>query len=122
MSDLRGKAQKVLDGLTAAGLLGAGLVSRDGLPVLLRFGSPVQEETFSAMSAALFGAAEAALQELGEQRAAWAHIETSDVRLVVTGLDESHLLVGVAAAKSDAGKVRAQLEDARKSLRAVLGG
>jgi predicted regulator of Ras-like GTPase activity (Roadblock/LC7/MglB family) len=122
MSDARQQAQTVLDELVGRGALGAGLVGRDGLPVLLRFPSPVQEETFSAMAAALLGAAEAALLELAEQATAVATVEAGKLRLVVSGLDETHLLVVAAPAGMDPGKLGPAIEAARSRLRPIIGG
>ncbi|MEA3137581.1 MAG: Roadblock/LC7 domain [Thermoplasmata archaeon] len=122
MSDTRVQAQAVLDDLVGRGALGAGLVGRDGLPVLLRFPRPVQEETFSAMTAALLGAAEAALLELAEQAAAVATVEAGRVRLFVSGLDETHLLVVAAPVGLDASKLGAAIDAARGKLRTLIGG
>jgi predicted regulator of Ras-like GTPase activity (Roadblock/LC7/MglB family) len=112
----------VLDDLVGQGALGAGLVGRDGLPILLRFPRPVQEETFSAMSAALFGAAEAALLELAEQAPAIATIEAGRVRLFVAGLDDTHLLVVAAPLGLESAKLGAAIDAARNRLRSVIGG
>jgi predicted regulator of Ras-like GTPase activity (Roadblock/LC7/MglB family) len=123
MSEMRGDAQAAIDELVSSlKLVGAGLVSRDGLPVLLRFSRPIQEDTFSAMSAALLGAAEAALQELAEERPASALVETAGLRFAVAGLDDSNLLVAVAPAGVDAAKLRSGVEKAQERLRKILGG
>lgn len=122
MSDARAQAQAILDELVSRGALGAGLVGRDGLPVLLRFPSPVQEETFSAMVAALLGAAEAALLELAEQATAVASIEAGTLRLVVSGLDETHLLVIAAPKSMDPAKLGPAIEAASGRLRPIVGG
>lgn len=122
MSDARAQAQTILDELVSRGAVGAGLVGRDGLPVLLRFHSPVQEETFSAMAAALLGAAEAALLELAEQAAAVATVEAGKLRLIVSGLDETHLLVVAAPASLDPAKLGPAIESARGRLRPIIGG
>ena len=122
MSDARAQAQAALDGLVGKGLLGAGLVGRDGLPILLRFSRPVQEETFSAMAAAVLGAAEAALLEMAERGEATAVIEAGTMRLAVAGLDDAHLLV-LASAKSLGAEQMAQLvASARASLVPIIGG
>lgn len=121
MSDVRDQAQASLDELLAKGASGAGLVGRDGLPILLRF-PRVQEETFSAMAAALLGAAEAALLELAEPASALATIEAGKVRLSVSGLDDTHLLVVAAPTALDAGKLAAAVDAARTRLRTILGG
>ena len=123
MSDAtRGQAEGVLDGLVKQGMLGAGLVGRDGLPLLLRFPHSVQHETFSAMSAALLGASEAALQELAEVAPAIVTIETSRLRLAVAGIDDSHILVAAAPVTVDAAKLSAAMQDGLRKLKAALGG
>lgn len=122
MSDARAQAQAALDELVGQGLLVAGLVGRDGLPILLRFSKPVQEETFSAMSAALLGAAEAALLELAETGSASATIEAGAVRLVVAGLDDVHLLVLAAPASLPAAKLAAATASGRAKLAKLVGG
>lgn len=121
MSEARAQAQALLDEIVGRGAVGAGLVGRDGLPVLLRFPRPVQEETFSAMAAALLGAAEAALLELGEQGAAQASIEAGKIRLVVTGIDDTHLLVVAVPVGFDQAKLASAVDAARDRLRAVVG-
>lgn len=122
MSDARTQAQAALDSLVERGLLGAGLVGRDGLPILLRFPRPVQEETFSAMAAAVLGAAEAALLEMAEQGEATATIEAGKLRLAVAGLDDAHLLVLAAPTSLDAGRLAQILTGARSTLRPIVGG
>jgi len=121
MSDARAQAQAALEEMVSQGLLGAGLVGRDGLPILLRFPRPVQEETFSAMAAALFGAAEAAMLEVAEQGPATATIDAGKVRLLVTGLDDTHLLVLAAPAATEPAKLAATAASGRARLRSVLG-
>ncbi|MHB1261423.1 MAG: roadblock/LC7 domain-containing protein [Thermoplasmatota archaeon] len=122
MSDARDKAQGILDELVASGAIGAGLVGRDGLPILLRFPRPVQEETFSAMAAALLGASEAALLELAEQSPALASVVAGRVRLVVAGLDDTPHLVVAAPRGPDSAKLATAIEAARGRLTAVIGG
>ncbi|MEK6975844.1 MAG: roadblock/LC7 domain-containing protein [Candidatus Thermoplasmatota archaeon] len=122
MSDARAQVIQALDALVADGLIVAGLAGRDGLPVLMKSKRPVQEETFSAMGAALLASAEAVLQELAEVRPALALVEAGDLRLAVAGIDDSHLLVCVAPASIAADKLRKVVDDARARLKTVLGG
>lgn len=122
MTDARTAVTQELDALVANGLMVAGLAGRDGLPILMKSKRPVQEETFSAMGAALLASAEALLQELAEVRPALAVVEAGDLRLAVAGVDDSHLLVGVAPSSLAADKLRKAIDEARAKLRAVLGG
>lgn len=122
MTDARTQVTAELDALVAGGLMVAGLAGRDGLPILMRSKRPVQEETFSAMGAALLASAEALLQELAEVRPALAIVEAGDLRLAVAGVDDAHLLVGVAPSALAADKLRKAVEESRGKLRNVLGG
>lgn len=122
MSDTRGQAQEILEALVAQGMMGAGLVGRDGLPLLLRFPRPVQEETFSAMTAALLGAAEAALLEMAEQAPAVVTVEAGRMRLAIAGLDDVHILVVAAPTSLPASQLATAVADGLKRLTAILGG
>jgi predicted regulator of Ras-like GTPase activity (Roadblock/LC7/MglB family) len=123
MSGPRDQAQAALDELVnGAGLLGAGIASRDGLPILLRFKRPIQEETFCAMAAAFFGAAEAALQEMSADAPSSAVIETGSTRLQISGIDNTHLLIVAAPLKVQTSGLQAAAEKGRKALQAILGG
>lgn len=120
MSAVRDRAQVALDGLVAKGLLGAGIVGRDGLPLLLRFSRPVGDETFGAMAAAALGAAEAALAELGGRGPVSLTIESAGLRIAVAGLDDAHILVLAAPAALSSDMLSASVEAGRKALRDVL--
>jgi predicted regulator of Ras-like GTPase activity (Roadblock/LC7/MglB family) len=122
MSDAaRGQAEAALDALVKQGLLGAGLVGRDGLPLILRFPHSVQHETFSAMTAALLGASEAALQEMAESAPATVTVETARLRLAVAGIDDSHLLVVAAPNALDAARLTGAINEGVRKLKAALG-
>jgi predicted regulator of Ras-like GTPase activity (Roadblock/LC7/MglB family) len=122
VSDARGRAEAALEGLVGKGLLGAALVGRDGLPVLARLPAAVQPETFCAMAAALVGAAEAALLEVGEKADATASIIAGGHRLAVAGLDDRHLLVLLAPASLADAALAGAIAGGRKSLADILGG
>ena len=122
MSDVRTQVIQTLDGLVAGGLMAACLAGRDGLPVMMKAKRPVQEETFSAMGAALLASAEAVLQEFSEVRPALALVEAGDLRLAVAGIDDSHLLVCAGPASISAEQLRKSVDDARVRLKTVLGG
>jgi predicted regulator of Ras-like GTPase activity (Roadblock/LC7/MglB family) len=122
VSDARGRAEAALDALVAKGLLGAALVGRDGLPVLSRLPAAVQPETFCAMTAALVGAAEAALVELGEANAATANVVAGRHRLAVAGVDDRHLLVALAPASLAEATLARVVDAGRKDLVDILGG
>jgi predicted regulator of Ras-like GTPase activity (Roadblock/LC7/MglB family) len=122
VSNVRQQAQATLDAMLSKGLVGAGLIGRDGLPLLLRFTRPVQEETFSAMAAALLGASEAAMQELAPAAAVTTTIETAALRLAATGVDDTHILVLAAPTAVPADSLSVALATGRKNLQALLRG
>jgi predicted regulator of Ras-like GTPase activity (Roadblock/LC7/MglB family) len=117
----RAAAQAALDELMASGAVGAGVVGRDGLPILLKVQRPVQEETFSAMAAAMLGAAEAALLEFGASEPATITVEAGRIRLVLAGLDDQHLLVVAAPVGPQGARVQQGVDAIRTRLRTVLG-
>ena len=121
MSDLRVRAEALLDAIVGKGMLGAGLVGRDGLPLILRFPRPVQPETFSAMTAALLGAAEAALLELAESSSVSITIEAGRLRLAIAGVDDTHLLVVAAPSTLEPIRVAQALSDGLSKMRVLLG-
>lgn len=122
MSDARVLVTKALDGLLEAGLVVAGLVGRDGLPLIVRARRPVQEETFSAMSAALLASAEATLQEVAPARNTVVLAQSGETLLGVAGVDDSHLLACIAPAAPGIEALRKRLDDATGNLRKALGG
>lgn len=121
MTDARAKVTQILDGLLDAGLVVAGLIGRDGLPVIVRMRRPVQEETFGAMAAALIASAEATLQEVAADEPTTVLAQSGSVHLGVAGIDDNHLLACIAP--SGAGEnMRKRLDEATRSLRSALGG
>ena len=123
MSEMRAQAQAALDRMVGPdGLVGAALVSRDGLPVMSRFDRPVNEESFSAMVAALLGAAEAAWQEWGEDRPHRAILEGDKLRLAIVGLDAEYLLAVAGRAPSDFVAFGKAVDAAAREMRTLLKG
>lgn len=122
MSDARADVQRVLDGLLQRGMLVAGLVGRDGLPLVMRTRRPVQEETFSAMAAAMLASSEAALQEVADHKIASVVANGGDFVLGVSGIDASHLLACIAPASTGSEASRKAIDEASSALRKALGG
>ncbi len=78
------------------GYLNASVVSRDGISVMSASRRDVSEETFSAMSATLLGAAEIALSEFNAGRMIHVITETENLRLVVQGIGDEFILIALA--------------------------
>lgn len=88
------RVQQLLDKLVAeTGFRSAALVTRDGLAIVERGARLLGSETFSAMVAALAGAAETALLEAGHSDIRRIVVESTAIRLVILGVSEQTLLV-----------------------------
>jgi predicted regulator of Ras-like GTPase activity (Roadblock/LC7/MglB family) len=121
VSDRPARIHNALVGLVdGKRILGAAVVSRDGLPVQSHMTRPVSEESFCAMTAALLGAAEAALQEWSDERPRRAMAEGPTLRLSLEGLDADFILAVVAPTVEAASP--AQVEKTAAELRVLLKG
>ena len=102
------------------GVLGAALISRDGLCVRSAGRSELNRETFSAMSATVMGAAEIALRELDGGATRSIVAATDKVMVVVVGASREMLLVVSANAdvsiQALVGKVQQAAADVAKAL------
>lgn len=123
MTDKQQRLEEALKRLVGDGeVRGAVLVSRDGFCVLNQFNRLPSPETFSAMSATLVGAAEAALSELGVRHATRVVVSTETDRLVTVGATDELLLValldGDAALEASLGRI----DEAARSVAKIVGG
>ena len=104
MADKHKRLQGELDGLLGhKGVIGAAIVSRDGIPVMSRFVPAFSQLSFSmhvegAMIAALLGAAEVALSEVDGGATERVTIETAKTKMLVLGISEGLILVVLAEA------------------------
>lgn len=113
LTDKQKRLQDTLDGLGAQpGVRGAVLVSRDGFCMMNRCPAMPAAETFSAMSATLFGAAEAAFAEFANDGPRRVIVESASARMVAEGAGGELILVAVL----DASK---PLADALKQVTAA---
>lgn len=121
LSDRQARLQPLLDRLLDEdGLQGAVLVSRDGFCMMNRIPRLPGADTFSAMSATLIGAADAAFGELGEDRVSGVLVETPKSRMAVVNVTREMVLV-VLAAREDAQErdAAALMERARRAAEDV---
>ena len=91
------------------GVEGSALLSRDGIPVVADLPASYSRETFSAMTAAMLGAAETAMIEIGRNVPDRLILENVDTRLVAVGVTNELMLVVVA-------KTSAPLPDLVKAI------
>lgn len=114
--------RSVLDSLVdGRNRLGAALVSRDGIVAASRMARPVSDESFSAMTAAMLGAAEAAMAEWSDDRPRRATVEGGRVRLQAQTVDDDFFLATVAPVASAAeGAPAIEVDAALAKLRGLL--
>lgn len=103
-------------------MVGATLVSRDGLCLLNYEERIIAPETLSAMSAALVGAAETAFYHLGEGRSIRVTAETENSKLIAIGATEDILLVVITSGTSPLNVVMPRVEQAAAMIRDILEG
>ena len=104
------------------GVLGASLVSRDGLAVKTVGSVEMNRETFSAMSATLVGAAEIALAEVDGGKPRSIVCRTERVSLILVGATHDLLLVAYAKADAPADALARRLEAAAGNVAAIVAG
>ena len=104
------------------GLLGAALVSRDGLAVRSSGKLMLSRETFAAMTATFMGAAEIALSELDGGRMHHMIAVTDRVKLIVVGASRDLLLVACTQADAPHDRLLPRLESAAQNVAMVLSG
>ena len=91
---LREAADSVLDSFAVKdGVAGIALVARDGLPVAHRFSGPCNADAVCAMAAAMMGAADAALLDMGGKEALRLHADSDGLRLSAGSIDEDLMLL-----------------------------
>lgn len=126
LGKMRERIQSEIDGLVdREAILGAALVSRDGIPVVSAFDEEIAERPFSllvesAMTATLFAAAEVAMEELEAGQARRVAVETDEARMTLLAADEDLLLTVLSAADAPApGK---ELTSAAARIREAMEG
>lgn len=116
------RLQATLDALRSNGeVRGALLISRDGFCMMNQYDALPGADTFSAMSATLMGAAEAALAELGDHAPLRVVVETRHGRLVATGVTKEILLVAIADVSAALDPLVKRVERAAEDVARILG-
>ena len=123
MTDKQQRLQDAIDKLVdQSDVLGAVLVSRDGFCVFNDLNRLPNPETFSAMSATLVGAAEAALSELGVQRATNIIVNTDDEIMIAYGATDELLLIALADGGSAIADLLGRVEETAHAVAKVVTG
>jgi uncharacterized protein len=101
---------------TVNGVDGAAVVSRDGLPVVVDLPASFDRETFSAMVAAMVGAAETALIEAGRGVPDRIILENKQTRILATGVSDQFLLVVTGRGDLNTEGLRTTIDSLAKEL------
>lgn len=123
MKDRQERLEHLLhDLIKTPGVMGASLVSRDGLAVKTAGHQEMNRETFSAMTATLMGAAEIALAEIdgGKPRSIICH--TDRVKLVLMGATPDLLLVVYARVDAPLDAIVTHVETAAGNIASIVSG
>lgn len=122
-TDNHQRTQEALDHIaTLPGVLGAVIVSRDGFFLLASRGLVPRLETFSAMAAAMVGAAEAALEEAQAGDVQRVIVESARARLVALGFTRELFVVTVIEPSVRLQDVLPRVEEAVKHVSVVVTG
>jgi hypothetical protein len=121
--DRQQRLESVLEELAKEkGVLGAALVSRDGLSVRASGKLAQSRETFSAMTATVMGAAEIAIAELDGGRTHHLVATTDRLKLIIVGATRDLLLVTATQADMPHEKLLPRLESAAQNIALVVSG
>ena len=104
----------------AGGIEGAAVITRDGLLIVSNLADNVDAETFAAMSAAMMGAAETAVSELGKEAPERVVIESRRTKLLCAGAGKEAILVVVARPDTNLGLVLVSLKKTAAKIEAEL--
>lgn len=123
MRDRQERLEALLGDLSKQpGVLGAALVSRDGLSVKAVGKQELHRETFSAMSATVMGAAEIAFSELAPDKLRRLVAETDRGKIVILGATPDLLLIVYTQADASLPDLVARAEAAALQVASLAAG
>lgn len=102
------------------GVLGAALITRDGICLMNRLVRELSPEIFSAMTATLMGAAETALAEVAAGPTRRVIAETEKMKMIVVGATEELLLVALVEASLSLDRLIPLVEGAVDNVTEIL--
>ncbi|GEM_PF-5869037 len=85
--------KEILDSLSGEGVTIAGVISRNGIPIVCNLPSPSQVDTFSTLSATILGAGEVIFSGLAMEKPDAIILSSPDGNMVCTPLSPKALLV-----------------------------
>lgn len=115
--------EKILSDLKKVGSVkGSAVISRDGLMVAADLSNSIDADTFAAMSAAMQGAAETAIQELKQGELNQIIIDSSKGKIISIGAGENAILVALAERNLNLGLALLSLGRASGKIADTLKG
>jgi len=112
----------VLQNLRKIGdLIGSSVISRDGLTIASDLAKDIDEETFAAMSAAMQGAAETAVQELKQGDLDQIIINAQRGKIITTSAGERAILVSLSKPSINLGLILLELGRTGRKINNILG-
>ncbi|MBI4362170.1 MAG: roadblock/LC7 domain-containing protein [Euryarchaeota archaeon] len=121
MPTIRETLDKLLRDLERTGdVVASAVVSRDGLLMSSAILGDIRAETFAAMSATMYGAAETAILELRKGTPERVIVEGKDAKLIVTGAGPKALLVAMTNPTVGLGLVLVNMSKAAEQVKELL--
>lgn len=121
MAQKEARLRQVLEALNRQkGVLGSTVITRDGICILNVQPRIPTPETFSAMSAALVGAAEAALLQVNAHQVEHIEVHAGEHRVIAVGASNEILLVVLAQATANSQDLLPAIRGAAQQLREAL--
>ncbi len=102
------------------GVEASAAVSRDGLLVCSAMSRKMHADTFAAMSATMFGAAEIASKELGKGSPDRIIVEAKSGKVIATGGGSKVLLVVMTRQEADLGLILFEMKKAMGRIKEIL--
>jgi len=113
--------EKILQNLRMIGdIVGSAVISIEGLLIASDIGDEVEGEAFAAMSAAMQGAAETAVQELKQGTLKQIIIEAEQGKMITISAGEKAILVILAKAEINLGLALLELGRASGKISGIL--
>ncbi|MGM5488016.1 MAG: roadblock/LC7 domain-containing protein [Nanobdellota archaeon] len=99
---------------------GSAVITRDGLLVSSDFRTDTNAETFAAMSATMFGAAETAVSELNKGEVLRVITETKGYKLVAMGAGNTSVVVTLVNSDTNLGLILVELQKATEKVKSIM--